>query len=115
MFADMIRNATTEHEIYFLLTSYLEAVRYSDKLHCCVPEQVVRLPLNGRQDVQERFERLMIELDCASKRLDNRSCKSIKEGVHILSAALSHLSTFDVPQYVAQSLAAASALEARAA
>jgi hypothetical protein len=95
MFADVIRNSNTEHEIYFLLTSYIEAVRFSDKLHCAIPEHITRLPLNGIVDMRERFELLMLELDRASKRLDHNSCMVIRESVHIFGAALNRLSGLD--------------------
>ena len=32
MITDVIREAKSEHEIYFLLTAYLEAIHFSDKL-----------------------------------------------------------------------------------
>jgi hypothetical protein len=104
MFADIIRTANTEHEIYFLLTSYIEAVRFSDKLHCGIPEHATRLPLNGMADVRERFEQLMIELDTASKRLDDNSCTIIREGVHILGSALNRLSALDEQRCRLQSM-----------
>ena len=56
MIADEIRNAKTECDIYFLLASYIEAVRFGDKVHCGVPEHVTRLPLNDVGDVRERLE-----------------------------------------------------------
>ena len=114
MFADVIRNSKTEHEIYFLLTSYIEAVRFCDKLHCCIPEHITRLPLRGIVEVRERFEHLMLELDRASKRLDDNSCMVIREGVHIFGAALNRLSVLDEQHYVPQRMTA-SAFDAQAA
>jgi hypothetical protein len=99
MFADVIRNSKTEHEIYFLLTSYIEAVRFCDKLHCSIPEHITRLPLRGIADVRERFEHLMLELDTASKRLDDNSCMVIREGVHIFGAALNRLGALGEQHY----------------
>ena len=113
MFADIIRNANTEHEIYFLLTSYIEAVRFCDKLHC-MSEDITRLPLSGIADVRERFEQLMIELDAASKRLDDNSCTAIREAVHILGAALNRFSLLDEQHCRPQSIAMA-VLDAQAA
>ena len=113
MFADIIRNANTEHEIYFLLTSYVEAVRFCDKPHC-VSEHIIRLPLNGAADVGERFRQLMIELDAASKRLDDDSCTVIREAVHILGSALNRLSVLDEQHSRPQSIAVAG-LDAQAA
>lgn len=98
MIADVIRNSSIEHEIYFLLTSYIEAVRFCDKLHC-VSEHITRLPLNGVADVSTRFESLMIELDAASKSLDDKSCVVIREAVHIFSTALNRLQMLDQQRY----------------
>jgi hypothetical protein len=95
MFADIIRNASTEHEVYFLLTSYIESVRSGDKLNCGVSERITGLPLNGSADVKERFKLLLLELDAASKRLDDNACEVIREGMHILSSALIRLNAFD--------------------
>jgi hypothetical protein len=95
MFADIIRNASTEHEVYFLLTSYIESVRFGDKLNCGVSGRITGLPLNGSADVKERFKLLMLELDAASKRLDDNACEVIRETVYILCAALNRLSAFD--------------------
>ena len=86
MLADTIRNANTEHEIYSLLTSYIETVRVSKELQV-IPEPITRLPLNGVADLRTRFTQLMLELDRASKSLDNNSCTTIKEGVHAQAAA----------------------------
>jgi hypothetical protein len=113
MFADIIRSANTEHEIYFLLTSYIESVRCCDKPHC-LTEHIVRLPLNGMADVRGRFEQLMIELDAASKRLDDDSCTVIREAVHILGSALNRLSVLDEQRFSEQSMALAG-LDAQAA
>ncbi len=95
MFADIIRSANTEHEIYYLLTSYIETVRHSDKSHNRIPEQITRLPLNGIGDVRTRFTLLMLELDKASKSLDDNSCATIKEGMHALGVALNRLSALE--------------------
>ena len=90
MFADTIRGANTEHEVYFLLTSYIDSVKFSDKQQS-VSEKITRLPFNGAADVKERFEQLMFELDAASKRLDDNACTVIREGVHIFGSALNRL------------------------
>jgi hypothetical protein len=106
MFSDKIRSAGTEQEIYLLLTSYIEAVWLSDKSHGCIPAELTRLPLNGVADVRERFNRLMLELDGASKRLDDDACAHVREGVHIFSFALNRLSMFNVQRCGPQSVSA---------
>ena len=98
MIADVIREAKTKHEIYFLLTAYVEAVRFCDKLNC-TSEHITRLPINGVADVRARFEKLMIELDAASKRLDDKSCEVIHEAVHVFGAVLNRLQLLDEEHY----------------
>jgi hypothetical protein len=54
---DVIRETINEHEIYFLLTSYVEAVRYCDPLHH-LPEAVTDLPFVSAEDVSLRIGKL---------------------------------------------------------
>ena len=114
MIADEIRNAKTECDIYFLLASYIEAVRFGDKVHCGVPEHVTRLPLNDVGDVRERLELLLAGLDTASKRLDDSSCTILKDGVYTFGCALQRLSVFCEQQHRAE-CNSLPAFEARAA
>src|SRR5208282_2655588 len=94
MIADVIRNAETSNEIYFLLTSYLEALQFSGALDDVSPH-IVDLPLRGKMDLKVRFDKLMIELDRASKRLDDKACVVLKEALHIFGAALTGLRAID--------------------
>jgi len=98
MIADIIRNAKSEHEIYSLLTSYIETVRYANKAPGRIPEPITRLPLNGISDVKSRFTQLVVELDKASKSLDDNSCATIKEGMHALGVALNRLNVLNEQQ-----------------
>ena len=90
VFTDIVRTADSDHEIYFLLTSYMEAIRFNNRAPG-VPAEVTRLPLDGQDDVKERFGRLMIELDQASKGLDENRCELIREALHILGTAWKRL------------------------
>ena len=90
MFTDIVRTADSEHEIYFLLTSYIDALRSGSRLDSA-PESLTRLPLSGRDDLRNRFDKLMLELDTASKRLNERGCFVIREALHILGTALNRL------------------------
>lgn len=96
MIADVIRSSNTEHQVYFLLTAYVGTMRYSDKLSR-MPEPITHLPLNGISDVRARFGKLMIELDTASKRLDDHSCASIRDAVHVFGISLDRLGLLDAP------------------
>jgi hypothetical protein len=91
MISDVIRNAESEYVIYFLLDAYIETVQFSAKL----PERLTNLPIIGLNDVRTRFQQLVIELEKASKQLDDKACPVIKEALHIFGAALSRLRSLD--------------------
>lgn len=95
---DVIREADTEHVIYFLLSSYLNTARYRNSLKG-LPEKISALPLAGKAEVRSRFEMLMLELDAASKRLDDKSCASIKDALAIFGTALNRLQSLDSKRY----------------
>jgi hypothetical protein len=94
---DVIREADTEHVIYFLLSSYVGVARDCDRLRN-LPEQIAALPVTGKDDVKSRFKTLLFELDAASKRLDDQACTSIKEALTIYGTALSRLERLDGSQ-----------------
>ena len=93
MIADVIQESETQGEIYFLLTSYIEALQFSGTAG--IPQHLVDLPLRGKTDLKVRFEKLLIELDGASRRLDDKACLAIKEALHVFGAALNRLRTLD--------------------
>jgi len=96
MFTDAIRAAEDEHEIYSLVTEYVEGVRFSNPLSI-LPPSVIELPLNGAADVKLRVAMLVIELDTASRQLDDRACGTIKEALHIFAAAATRLDLLAMP------------------
>ena len=98
MIADSLRNANSEHEVYSLLTSYIETVRYANQSSGRIVELMTRLPLNGISDVKTRFSELFVELDKASKAWDDISCAAIKEGMYALGAALNRLNVLNEQQ-----------------
>jgi hypothetical protein len=83
---DFIRRSATDHEIRFLLTSYLDAVRHGDDLNG-LSQSITTLPVTDLADVNRRVASLLVELDNASKRLDDRSCGQIKQALHLFIAA----------------------------
>jgi hypothetical protein len=87
---DVIREAKSEHEVYFLLTAYVEAVRYVDRMSL-LPASVRELPLNGVSDVKARFDGLRAELGQADGKPDSRSLAIVKESADILGDALARL------------------------
>jgi hypothetical protein len=84
---NIIRDANSTDEIYSLLTAYIEALQHCDKGESMTP-QLVALPINGKADLQARSEQLFVELDVASRRLDDNACIVIKEARAIFTAAL---------------------------
>ncbi len=94
MITDVMRNASSEHEIFFLLTAYVEAVRYGDRFRF-LPECVSHLPLNQTNDVRERLGKLLVELDIASRNLDDHCCEVLREAVHIFGTALELLTKLE--------------------
>ena len=87
---DVIREAKSEHEVYFLLTAYVEAVRYVDRMSL-LPASVRDLPLNGMDDVKARFDGLRAELGQPNGGTDTRSLAIVKESADILGDALARL------------------------
>lgn len=90
MLTDVIRTAENEHEIYFLLTSYAQSMRYGRPV-TPLPDAIVRVPVRGLPDVRERFDQLVPELDAASKRLDDKSVALIKQALQTYGTALGRL------------------------
>jgi hypothetical protein len=62
LITDVIREADNAHEIHFLLTAYVEAVRYCDPLRR-LPGFITKLPFSGLADVLARAERLQAILE----------------------------------------------------
>lgn len=98
MITDIIRKAETEHEVYFLLTAYLEAVRFGDQLGC-LSEAMTQLPLAGIDDVRQRTAKLIGELDTASRRLDDKVCVVTKEALYVFSSGLERLRRLEMEDY----------------
>ena len=84
---DVIREATNEHEVYFLLTAYVEAVRHGDLLSS-LPGQVRELPLRGLDDVRTRVDGLRAELGSTR---NTRTRVIVAESTEIFSEALNRL------------------------
>lgn len=88
--SDVIREATSEHEVYFLLTAYVEAVRYGDMLRY-LPGPVRELPLNGFDDVRTRVDGLKEELVRSSSDSNERTRMLVRETSELFSEALNRL------------------------
>ena len=87
MITDTMRNANTEHEIFFLLTAYVETTRSGEQIEL-LPDVATVLPLDEHEDVRCRFNALMRSLDAASRNLDDRACLALREAVFVYGTAL---------------------------
>ena len=97
MLRDVIVEARTEYEIFFLLTAYLESLRYCDKLSL-LPEHLTRLPCSGIDDVRVRLEgvdrglRTMQRGEC-----QDRAIAVLQESLDVLRASLDRLQQLNCP------------------
>ena len=94
MITDAIHNAGSEHEVLFLLTTYVESARTSGRFHF-LSGAVTPLPLASRDDVRAHFRNLLLELDAASRSLDDYTRDVLHEAVHIYGAGLEQLFKLD--------------------
>ena len=97
MISDVIAEAGTEHEIYFLLTAYLESVRFGDKLGL-LPEHITRLPVSGPADVKQRFDDLRMECARAMFQSNERSRRFITEALDVVGTARDRLTCLARPE-----------------
>jgi hypothetical protein len=84
---DVIRSADSKNKIYALLNAYIDGLRHSVKREHVAP-QLLALPINGEADLRARLTILFVELDIASKRLDNDMLILYKEALAIVASAL---------------------------
>lgn len=90
MIIDVIREASDEYEIFFLLTAYVEAVRYCDKLKN-QPEYMRLLPLAGTIDLEVRIDKLKSELARPSHDPGDKDRLIVREAADIFDTALHRL------------------------
>lgn len=83
---DAICEADSEHEIYFLLTAYVEAIRHCDKLGA-LPERLTRLPFPGVEDLKTRVEELRADFG----EIEGRDRAVLREAIEIFCAAIERL------------------------
>lgn len=83
---DAVKQAKTEHVVYFLLMAYVEALGYTGR--SSVPANVKRLPIVTRTDVSERLDVLREALDSPS---GPDAALPIQEAADLFSAASEQL------------------------
>jgi hypothetical protein len=101
MITDVMRNSNSEREVFFLLSTYIDAVRFGDRFQL-LPESVTTLPLNQSDEVRARLGRLLHELDAASRNLDDHYCEVLREAVHVFGTALELLIKLERRQHALQ-------------
>lgn len=84
---EYIPQADSPYTIYFLLTSYIDVVRFGHSM----PRDLTTRPLASAHDVSQRFATLVVGLDAASRRLDNIACSAIRETMNIFALAMDRL------------------------
>ena len=91
MITDVIRYADTEHEVYVLLSSYVGNTNFDQKFHCL--SECAVAPLEDTAEIRNRLGQLLLELDSASRNLDDDACVTLREAVHVFGTALDRLVT----------------------
>lgn len=95
MIRDAIREASSRHEIFFLLTAYVEAVGYRDERNQ-LPWQVRALPLAGTDDVKARVHTLYLRSCTTRPRSENdTACRIIGETLELYQTALRRLGSLE--------------------
>lgn len=85
---EAIRKAGTKHEIFFLLTAYVEAVGYCDSGKL-LPWQVRELPLAGIEDVKARIYGLHLRTRGMTPGYDDEfACRAVDEALDVYTTAL---------------------------
>ena len=90
LIAEIIRNASTAHEIYFLLASYIEAARYCDPSER-LPTDLRRLPIDGTDDLGARVDRLKSAFAAPFDVLDENDRAIVREALVIFGCARKRL------------------------
>ena len=97
---EAIRQANSRHEIFFLLTAYVEAVGYCDQQKS-LPWQVRELPLAGTQDVKARIYGLHLRSRSMTPGSDDAAAGQIvNETLELYTTALRQLASLEVDESV---------------
>ena len=90
---DVMRRLSTEHEISFLLTAYIETLQFYDA-EKRLPPGVGALPLKGVEDIEARFTELLGAELCGLARSHCDTQGAIaREATEIFGAAYARLQT----------------------
>lgn len=89
MITDAIRQAQTEHVVYFLLTAYVESRAHDDESGG-LPAEVKRLPIAGNGDLAQRVLALSAASAMSAPDSDSTSAMT-REALEVLTAASQRL------------------------
>jgi hypothetical protein len=84
---DAIEGAESKHEVFFPLTSYIEAVRHLDQLNL-LPWAMRNLPLAGIEDVKTRIASLHLNLQYVTSPASTRTYSLIEDAISVYQTAL---------------------------
>ncbi len=94
---EVICRLKTEHEVHFLLTSYVETLQFCGA-RTWLPPGVAALPLQGVDDIEARFNALMDTEWCGRECAQRDAQKSIaNEVTEIFGAAVTRLKSLLLP------------------
>ena len=90
---DVMRRVSTESEVKFLLSAYVETLPFYDFSHS-LPRGVTQLPLAGVEDVRSRFEALLdVELSGGAAQAGERVHAIVREAAEVFGVALTRMQT----------------------
>jgi hypothetical protein len=89
---DALKQAQTNHVVYFLLTAYVESLGWYDPPRSWLPGDVMRLPVKGITDVIKRLDALRRVLR-ARMHEASRVREVLEEAVEIFSTASQRLTS----------------------
>ena len=84
---ELIRNAQSGPEVLSALSVYVESLRHV----AAIPEDCLRLPLEGEKDVAQRTAALFTVVSLASQNLRHDDCNIAKRALRVFGAAASRL------------------------
>jgi predicted Zn-dependent protease with MMP-like domain len=87
MITNAIHNANDSHEVLLLLTTYIEGARATGRVRF-LAEGIAPASLNHVSAVREHLENLLLELDAASRNLDDHTRDVLHEAVHVFGIGL---------------------------
>jgi hypothetical protein len=80
---ELIRNADSAPEVLSTLSAYVESLRHVP----VIPDQCLRLPLEGEADLSQRMVALIAVVNLTSQNLRDQECNIAKRALQVFAAA----------------------------